>query len=187
MRRCLLGLLGADPKLVTSYQPRRRGFLITTSRTLIELRSGLPKRWVRRITPIHQPSGRFFLEPTPRLLSRCLDMAEPERWWNERHANAAKSFFSPERRERVRRLPRRRGRTDWIRGAVSTTNLALHLEGLGATTTPEKHWKATAEVFDELWRRVRLYAVPANSLAYSSFAYLRRLEVLCQEQADGIP
>lgn len=178
MRNQLLARLGPQGWLKTSYQPRRRGFLVHTSRTLEELRYALPRRWVRRVSIVHEPSGKYFLEPTPTLLACSLELDAPRLWWNLRHESAAREFFSATRQERVRRLPRTGGRPGWMRGAALLTDLALRLEALAGTPQPEKHWRALADSFDDMWKRVRLSAEPVSPLALASFSYLRRLREL---------
>ncbi len=176
MRGALLAWLGPKSRIQTSYEPHRRGFFVTSSRPLRELREGFPQTWVRRVTPLHESSGRYFLEPTPRLLEHCLRRQRPDLWWNSKHQEAARLFFSGARRDRIRRLPRGPFVRAWVRGVPLLTELALRLESLAVTPQPERHWRALEKNFDDLWRRVPLHARPHSAMADSVFAYLHQLE-----------
>ncbi len=175
MRQALLAWLGPGSRIQTSYEPRRRGYFATSSRSLHTLRRGLPRRWVRRVTVLHQASGRYFIDLTPEFLARSL-REQTDCWWNSRHEKASADFFSDVRRERIRRLPRGTVERDWIRGASLFIELALRLESLGVTPQPERHWRALAESFDELWRKVPLLAIPTSDLSQAVFVCLRHLE-----------
>lgn len=163
--------------------------MITTRRTLDELRALFPRRWVRRITTIHAESGRYLLEPRSGWLALSLQKAQPERWWDHNHQQAALDFFNGRRRDRMRRLPGQAARADRFGEGACALDLALRLEALSVTPRADKHWRGVGESFDELWKTTRLLTVSFSPMLKESFSYLQRLQsqVLSWEQTDRIP
>lgn len=166
--------LGPEGRLQGSLIPGRSGYVLTSGRSLAHLRQALMPRWARRITTLHAPSGRYFLEPSSSFLVRALTLDCPGQWWSPAHQAAAASFFTAARRERVRRLvlPGRRPAT-WTRGFRAVRDLALRLESLRPTPRPDKHWRGLAESFDRLWSETRLYTLAADPLWLATVSHLR--------------
>lgn len=178
MRATLLRLLGEGAHLQSSYLPGRSGYLVTTRRPLDELRLALSRRWARRLYPVHAGSGRLFLEPTSHLLAKALRDDRLELWWTPAHQRACQQFFTPVRRERIRRLPPAgQGGSPGhgpVRGLREARALALRLEALSVTPRPDKHWRGLAEAFDQLWAGQALYTLQPDPLHGALYAYLRR-------------
>jgi hypothetical protein len=190
VRRALLRLLGKGANLQSSYLPGRSGFVITTPRSLSVLRQALMPRWACRLYPICAERGRLFLEPTSALLRQALFQDPIETWWTSDHQAASEFFFTAARADRVRRLrnlvaakagPGARPCKAFRR----LRPLALRLEALHVTPRPDKHWRALAEAFDELWRSTPLHTLGSDPLAGAVFAFLQRCRT-CSAPQRGI-
>ena len=191
MRRALLRLLGKGASLQSSYLPGRSGFVITTPRSLPVLRQALMPRWACRLYPICAERGRLFLEPTSTLLRQALFQDPIETWWTPDHQVASELFFTAARGDRVRRLRNPVAKRFAGPGARPCKAfrrlrcLALRLEALQVTPRPDKHWRALAEAFDELWRSAPLHTLGSDPLAGAVFAFLQRCRT-CSAPQSGI-
>jgi hypothetical protein len=155
--------------------------VVTTGRSLLELRSGAISRWTCRVYPLHSQSGRFFIEPEAAFLAQALLEDRPESWWSAAHQQGAAGFFDAMRDERVRRLGRLPERTAGGRRPDyrPLRNLGLRLESLSVTTRPDKHWRGLAGVFDEWWTTTPLHAVDPGHLGRAVMVSLSRLRAQC--------
>ena len=187
MRKALLRCLGKDARLQSSYLPGRSGFVLTSSRSLEELRAALTPRWACRLYPLHRESGRLFLEPTNRWLSAALLNDQPHLWWTVEHQAGAQLFFNDQRSERLRRLAglSRRPSFGWLRGFRQLRLLALRLEALHVTPRPDKQWRSLGVAFDDWWNSTPLYAHPQGALVFAVLDELRACLTVACSDLDG--
>jgi hypothetical protein len=166
--------LGAQSSLQSSYLLGRSGFLIHSQRPLGELRCDLMPHVACRLYALHGPSGRYFLEPSRSWLCLALGQDRPRSWWSPAHQRGWESFFSPQRGERVRRLPpaETMAARSWTRGLRAWRDLALRQEALATSSRPDKHWAGLARAFDVLWRGTRVHAAPGGPLQAAVIGHL---------------
>lgn len=167
-----LRFLGAGSRLESSFLPGRAGFVLTSKQPLSTLHCRLVPHWARRVLVLHQPSGRYWLEPSRGFLLRALLDDRPSQWWTAVHQQGARSFFLDFRRDRLFRLS---GIVDesasvrvgqepaagWTRGYRRQLMIALRLEALHVSWSPLKAWAMIAKDFDKLWETVALYRYAA--------------------------
>jgi hypothetical protein len=142
-------LVAAD-QFQLSLRPGRSGWNVTSPLPLGLVRLGL-EAWTDRVLALHEPSGRYFVQPNKRYFNRVLS---PVEFWSEFHD-------CPVRRERLRRLQPfldRQQSAGQPLGWEYFLPLALRLEAILFTAQPEALWRHIGQDFDRLWDRVPLFS-----------------------------
>lgn len=170
MKASSLGILRlcSGQNLRLSFRPGRTGWLLNSPLTLGVLRGRLAP-WACRVTVIHQPSGSYFVQPNLRYFLRALKPLSGE--------ETGIFLDCAQRVDRLRRLTiflanSTPGRDP--RGQRIFLRLALRLDQ--ADHGSGNLWKHMALDFDELWRRVPLFAMRLGPLQQQV------LNVLCGVQ-----
>ena len=147
----LVARLVKAEKVQISMRPGRVGWSLTSPLSLQQVRICL-QNWAPRVVPLHQPSGRYFVQPSQRYFQRVL---RPVPYHKEFHGCPVRS----ERMRRLRPFLERDAKGPRCRGGGSFGPLALRLEALATGRGSQALWRHVGHDFDELWARVPLYAV----------------------------
>lgn len=159
--------LCSGQNLRLSFRPGRTGWLLHSPLSLEVLRGRLAP-WARRVTVLHQATGRYFVEPNERYFLRALTSLSGQNL----------DFYDCARRaDRLRRLANflndpPKGRDP--RGQKIFLRMALRLDQVGSGSS--QLWKHMALDFDELWSTVPLFAMRLGPLPQ------RVLTLLCGVQ-----
>ncbi len=164
-RAVLAELLGAGTLIETSYRPKRLGLLVQTEASLSGLRQRLHPRWARRLSPVHAPSGRFFLEPSSSYFAKAFQALEPRDFGPGGSAcQPCRAFFSRVRLERLRRttLILEAGESPLGSESKLLRRIMLRIESLPYSRRLDRLWVGLAEDFDFLWEKQHLRGGPGS-------------------------
>jgi hypothetical protein len=147
----LMARLVKAEKYQISLRPGRWGWSLTSPLTLHQVRWGL-EPWAARVIALHEPSGRYLVQPSKSYFTRVL---RPVRYCRAFHG-------CPVRAERMRRLRpflTRVGNSPQPRGTEFFLALALRIEAMGMKGESAALWRHLSHDFDKLWTDVPLFGL----------------------------